>query len=357
MAARPTLSILVTGAAGYIGAHACVDLLDRGHRVIAVDNFSNSSPASLGRVEAITRRPLVVAGVDLRDTQGLERLFERHQIDAVVHFAGLKSVGESMTVPDRYYEINLGSTLSLLEAMRRHRVSMLVFSSSCTVYGSPSADQLPLHEGSTLSPINPYGRTKLVIENMLRDYAQADSRWRIMSLRYFNPVGAHPSGNLGPPAPGDFGELLPSVMQVAAGTREKVRIYGKDYGTLDGTCVRDYIHVMDLVRGHLVALEALPSVDGFQAINLGTGRGASVLEVISAAERASGVPIPVEFSARRSGDAASVYADTSLALSHLGWRAKLDLNRMCVDHWRWVQSGGLEVDSLAQLGEREGSDF
>ncbi len=327
--------VLVTGAAGYIGSHACVELLHAGYGVVGVDNYDNSSPQAIARVEELAGRPLdAMVELDLRDRAGLDALFRTHEVDAVIHFAGLKAVGESVADPIRYYDVNVGSTLALIESMRTHDVKKLVFSSSCTVYGNPAPEDVPLDERSHLFAVSPYGRTKLLIENMLADLCAAEDDWRVMSLRYFNPIGAHASGRIGEDPTGTPNNLLPYIMQVAVGLREELTVFGGDYPTPDGTCIRDYIHVVDLVRGHLKALEALAE-PGFEAINLGTGVGSSVLEVVEASARAVGKPIPYTIRDRRPGDAISVFANPDHAVERLGWKAEYDLQRMCDDHWRW----------------------
>jgi UDP-glucose 4-epimerase len=329
-------SVLVTGGAGYIGSHACIELLSHGYDVTVVDNLSNSSEESLRRVGEIAGRRLHFGKVDLLDARALDGVFKAKRFDAVLHFAGLKAVGESGEVPLRYYWNNVGGTLVLLETMKRHGVMDLVFSSSATVYGEPA--RLPLTEGSPLGPTNPYGRTKRVIEDICRDLAQAEKDWRIILLRYFNPVGAHPSGRIGEDPRGVPNNLVPYILQVAVGRLPKLRVFGADWPTPDGTGVRDYIHVVDLVLGHLAALDALERTRGCVAYNLGTGRGTSVLEMVGAVEEACGKTIPYEVVARRPGDIASCWADPGLAADALRWRATRGVAEMCVDAWRW-QSG------------------
>jgi UDP-glucose 4-epimerase len=330
------LRVLVTGGAGYIGSHTTLELLEAGHDVAVVDNLSRSSRESLRRVAGICGREVAFFEVDVLDRGGLGRAFEASRPQAVIHFAAFKSVGESVGFPLRYYENNVAGTLSLLDVMRERGVRHLVFSSSCTVYGDPAA--VPVTEDAPLSAVNPYGRSKLMMEDIMRDVARAETEWGIVLLRYFNPIGAHPSGRIGEDPRGIPENLLPYVMQVAAGVHPRVRIFGGDYATKDGTGVRDYLHVVDLARAHVAALEHLASVEGCRALNLGTGRGYSVLEVLSAAERAVGRPIPHEIVDRRPGDAACVFADPSRAEAELGWRAERDLDEMVADHWRW-QSG------------------
>jgi len=324
-------TILVTGGAGYIGSHTVLTLLDAGYPVVVVDNLSNSSHESLRRVEAITGKRVTFHHADLLDRDALEAIFTEHPIGAVIHFAGLKAVGESVSIPLKYYHNNITGTLVLLESMRAHGVKKLVFSSSATVYGEN--DEMPLREDFPLSATNPYGRTKLMIEEILRDLAHADPEWRIALLRYFNPVGAHPDGQIGEDPNGIPNNLMPYITQVAVGKLPELSVFGNDYPTPDGTGVRDYIHVMDLADGHLKALENLPT--GARAFNLGRGHGYSVLEVIAAFERASGKKIAYKIVDRRPGDVATSYADPTRAERELGWRATRTLDDMCRDAWRW----------------------
>lgn len=325
--------ILVTGGTGYIGSHTVVELLNRGDSVLILDNLCNSSVRVLDRIEQICgRRPGFVEG-DLRDAGLLKRLFAEHDFDAVVHFAGLKAVGESVARPLAYYENNVAGTLALLQAMTETGVHKLVFSSSATVYGDPHA--VPIREDFPLRAINPYGRTKLMIEEMLRDLIVADPAWRIAILRYFNPVGAHASGLIGESPNGIPNNLMPFVSQVAVGRRPELSVFGNDYPTPDGTGVRDYIHVVDLALGHLAALDALERRSGELTVNLGTGQGYSVLEMVRAFEEACGRPVPYRIVARRPGDIASCYADPSIARERLGWSATRGLQAMCEDTWRW----------------------
>ena len=331
--------ILVTGGAGYIGSHTCIELLEADHEIVVVDNLDNSSEEALSRVREITGRELTFRRLDLVDRAALEQLFEEHEFDSVVHFAGLKAVGESTEIPLRYYENNLIGTINLLRVMDSKKVRDLVFSSSATVYGEP--ESVPITEESQLGATNPYGRTKLFIEEMCRDLAAAPfdgPRWRIVLLRYFNPVGAHPSGRIGEDPTGIPNNLMPFIMQVAVGRRDKLHVFGNDYPTPDGTGVRDYIHVVDLAQGHLAALESLAKVEGCIAVNLGTGRGYSVLEMIAAAQEAAGREIPYEIVGRRPGDASAVYADPARALDLLGWKASRGLDEICADSWRWQSS-------------------
>jgi UDP-glucose 4-epimerase len=323
-------AVLVTGGLGYIGSHTCTVLAEAGYRLVVVDNLSNSKPEVLERLRELTRQELAFHRADLRERAAIEPILSG--IDAVVHFAGLKAVGESVEKPLLYYDNNVGGTIALLEAMAARGVKRLVFSSSATVYGDP--ERLPIPEDHALRPLNPYGKSKLMIEHLLADYAAADPAFRYAALRYFNPIGAHPSGRIGEDPRGIPNNLLPFVAQVALKKLPALRVFGKDYKTADGTGVRDYIHVMDLARGHVAALRFL-SKNKSVTCNLGTGRGYSVLEVVNAFERASGRKVPVEFAARRPGDAAASYADASLAAKKLGWKAKLDIDAMCRDVWRW----------------------
>lgn len=328
--------ILVTGGAGYIGSHTCVELLNAGHDVTVLDNFCNSQIEALERVQRITgKKPALVEG-DIRDSATLVQTLRRSGASAVIHFAGLKAVGESVEKPLTYYDNNVVGTVRLLEAMTECDVKTLVFSSSATVYGDPQ--QLPLTEQHPLSATNPYGQSKLVIENMLRDLYRSDPSWRLSILRYFNPVGAHDSGLIGEDPRGTPNNLLPFVAQVAVGRREFLNVWGKDYATPDGTGVRDYIHVVDLALGHLKALGRLRQYAECLAINLGTGVGYSVLDMVHAFEQASGKSVPYRIGPRRAGDIASCYADPSQALALLGWRAERGLQDMCTDAWRWQKN-------------------
>lgn len=327
------MNILVTGGAGYIGSHTCVELLQAGHNVIVVDNLSNSKEESLRRVQALTGRPLTFHKVDLLDRAALDAIFASTPVDAVIHFAGLKAVGESVAIPLRYYHNNITGTVILCEVMASHGVKKLVFSSSATVYGDPAS--VPITEDFPLSATNPYGRTKLFIEEILHDLHRADPTWHISLLRYFNPVGAHPSGQIGEDPSDIPNNLMPYVAQVAVGKLPELRVFGNDYPTPDGTGVRDYIHVVDLAIGHLRALDKLCEKPDVIIHNLGTGRGYSVLEVVKAFEHASGRKIPYKIVARRPGDVASSYADPTKAQAQLGWAAERDLLDMCADTWRW----------------------
>jgi UDP-glucose 4-epimerase len=328
------MAIFVTGGAGYIGSHTCVELLAAGHEIVVFDNFCNSHPESLARIERITgRKPILVEG-DIRSQEAIEDALRRYHCEAVIHFAGLKAVGESVDNPLAYYDCNVIGTHRLLSAMRNCGVRTLVFSSSATVYGEPR--KLPLSEDHPLSVTNPYGRSKLFIEDMLRDLYRSDNSWRIAILRYFNPVGAHESGLIGEDPQGVPNNLMPFVAQVAVGRREYLNVWGNDYPTHDGTGVRDYIHVVDLARGHLQALQRL-NIPQCMEINLGTGRGYSVFEVVKAFEQASGQAVPCRISPRRAGDVAACYADPSRAARDLEWTAQRNLEVMCRDHWNWQQ--------------------
>lgn len=327
------MRILVTGGAGYIGSHTCLQLLAAEHGVVVVDNLANSKEESLRRVQELAGRPLAFERVDLLDRPRLEAVFARHAIDAVIHFAGLKAVGESVREPLRYYENNVTGTLILAETMAAAGVRTLVFSSSATVYGDPAT--VPIREDFATGPTNPYGRSKWMVEQVLTDLAAADPAWRIALLRYFNPVGAHESGRIGEDPNGIPNNLMPFITQVAVGKLRELAVFGDDYPTPDGTGVRDYIHVVDLATGHLKALERLAKGPGLCTYNLGTGRGYSVLEVVRAFEEASGRPVPYHIAPRRPGDIAACYADPARAGAELGWRATLGLAEMCRDAWRW----------------------
>ena len=327
------MKILVTGGAGYIGSHTCVELLNADYQVVVVDNLSNSKYESIKRVQELTGRSLDFYQVDLLDKDALSKVFDEHDIDAVIHFAGLKAVGESMNIPLRYYHNNLTGTIHLCEVMQAHQVKNIVFSSSATVYGDPAS--VPISEEFPLSATNPYGRTKLMIEEILQDLYGADHSWNVAILRYFNPVGAHPSGRIGED-PNDIpNNLMPYISQVAVGKLDELLVFGNDYPTPDGTGVRDYIHVIDLSLGHLKALEKLSQNPGVVIYNLGTGRGYSVLEMVAAFEKACGKKIPYRIVARREGDVAISYADPSKAQRELGWVATRGIEEMCADAWRW----------------------
>ena len=327
------MKILTTGGAGYIGSHTCLELLQAGYEVVAVDNLSNSKAESLRRVQEIAGHSLSFYRADLLDRTALAAVFRSHEIEAVLHFAGLKAVSESVRIPLRYYHNNLTGTVMLCEVMKEFGVKTVVFSSSATVYGNPRT--VPITEDFPVSPTNPYGRTKLMIEEILRDLQGADSGWRIALLRYFNPVGAHESGRIGEDPNGIPNNLFPYMAQVAVGKRKELEVFGNDYPTPDGTGVRDYIHVVDLALGHLRALKKLETGPGVVTYNLGTGRGYSVLEAMAAFSQACGKPIPHRIVGRRPGDVASCYADPSLARRELGWQATRGLAEMCADAWRW----------------------
>lgn len=329
-------SILVTGGAGYIGSHSTLALLKAGHNVVVLDNLCNSSAESLKRVAQLAGRAPVFVQGDIRDRAVLDRLFAEHAIDAVLHFAGLKAVGESVAQPLRYYDNNVHGSHVLLQVCANTGVFNVVFSSSATVYGDPA--QMPISEACSVGqPTNPYGRSKLMVEDMLRDVAASDLRWRIAILRYFNPVGAHESGLIGEDSSGIPNNLLPYIAQVAVGKLPELAVFGHDYPTPDGTGVRDYIHVLDLAEGHLRALEALLTRTGAHVWNLGTGQGYSVLEMVRAFEAASGKPVPYRLAPRRPGDIATCYADPAKAARELGWKARRSLDEMMRDAWRWQQ--------------------
>ena len=343
--------ILVTGGAGYIGSHVCIALLDAGFDVVVVDNLSNSNKASLERVQSICGRSLVFRHADIRNEELIYDMLRTCGVTAVIHLAGLKAVGDSNVRPMMYYENNVLGTMRLLSAMERANVTTLVFSSSATVYGMPQ--YLPLDEKHPLGPTNPYGRTKLVIEEMLKDLCRSDDGWRIGNLRYFNPVGAHESGLVGEDPLGVPSNLLPFVAQVAIGRREKLRIWGNDYDTPDGTGIRDFIHVVDLASGHLSALRHLRQL-GLITVNLGTGNGSSVLDIVRTFASVSGRSIPYEIGERRAGDVAACYADPTVAKDALGWASTRSLEQMCADHWRWQlqNPNGYQGGELPRARER-----
>jgi UDP-glucose 4-epimerase len=326
-------TLLVTGGAGYIGSHTIVELLAAGHEVVCLDNYSNSSPVALQRVQEIASRPLVAIEGDVRDTALLERTFAAHRIDAVIHFAALKAVGESVARPLAYYDANVAGTIALLEAMQRADVTRIVFSSSATVYGAP--DSLPIREDAPIRTTNPYGATKAMVEQILRDVAAAQTDWSVVSLRYFNPIGAHASGRIGEDPHDVPNNLFPFVCQVAIGKRPHLNVFGQDWPTVDGTGVRDYLHVTDLALGHVRAFDYTGTHRGSIAINLGTGNGATVLQLVDAFERATGKSVPRVMAARRAGDIAACWADPALAEQLLSWRAGLTLQQACADGWRW----------------------
>ena len=329
------MKMLITGGAGYIGSHTCVELLNSGNEVTVVDNLANSKATALDRVREITGRDFTFHKVDLLDSEALEKVFAEERPDGVIHFAGLKAVGESVAKPLEYYHNNIAGTINLLEMMRKYGAKKLVFSSSATVYGDPAS--VPITESFPLSVTNPYGRTKLMIEDILRDLYRSDDTWSIVILRYFNPVGAHESGRIGEDPAGIPNNLMPYISQVAAGKLKRLRVFGNDYPTPDGTGVRDYIHVVDLAKGHIAALKKL-GANGIYTYNLGTGRGYSVLDAVKAFESANGLEIPYDIVERRPGDIAECYADPALAEKELGWHAEKDLVDMCRDAWNWQKN-------------------
>jgi UDP-glucose 4-epimerase len=326
-------TILVTGGVGYIGSHTLVELLEAGYNLVIADNLSNSSRVALDRIEQIAGRPGDFYQEDIRDSAALDHIFASHSVDAVIHFAGLKAVGESTQIPLDYYDNNVNGTLVLLQAMRRAGVFNLVFSSSATVYGDPA--EVPIQEDFPTSATNPYGRSKLMIEEILRDLSLSDPRWGIVLLRYFNPIGAHKSGLIGEDPQGIPNNLVPYVSQVAVGKLAELSVFGDDYPTRDGTGVRDYIHVVDLAQGHLKALDRIAQDSGISIYNLGTGNGYSVLDMVTAFEQASGQPVPYRIVPRRAGDIAACWADSALARKELNWQAKRDLGEMMRDTWNW----------------------
>lgn len=327
------MAILVTGGAGYIGSHTCIELIEAGYDIVVVDNLCNSCEVSIKRVEEITGRKLTFYPVDIADEKSLNQIFEKESIDSVIHFAGLKAVGESVEKPLAYYHNNLTGTLVLLEVMKAHNVKNIVFSSSATVYGNPKT--VPIKEDFSLSVTNPYGRTKLMIEEILQDLYVADSEWNIILLRYFNPIGAHKSGLIGEDPKGIPNNLIPYIAQVAVGKLEALGVFGDDYDTPDGTGVRDYIHVMDLAHGHVKAIKKLEDKAGVSIYNLGTGKGYSVLDVLHAFEKACGKQLPYVIKPRRAGDIPTCYADSTKAKEELGWEATRGIEEMCEDSWRW----------------------
>ena len=334
------MNVLVTGGSGYIGSHTIVELLLEGHEVVCLDNFCNSSPKVIDRIskicdaEGISDQAIIVIEGDIRSEGTIKNIFKSHSIESVIHFAGLKAIGESVEKPLKYYNNNIGGTLNLLQAMRNAEVYQIVFSSTATVYGEP--DNLPLSEESpTKQPTNPYSQSKLVIENILKDLSESDNRWKIALLRYFNPVGAHPSGLIGENPNGIPNNLVPYISQVAIGKLERLGIFGDNYSTPDGTGIRDYLHVVDLAKGHLKALDKINNSKALNIWNLGTGRGRSVFEVVKSFEKACGKKIPYEIKPRRSGDIAKYWADPSKAAIELDWKAELDLDQMMEDSWRW----------------------
>ena len=328
------MKILVTGGAGYIGSHTCVELLNAGHEVIVLDNLSNSSEKSLDRVREIAGKDLVFYKGDIRDRACLEKIFSQDEIDAVIHFAGLKAVGESVEKPWEYYENNIAGTLTLVDVMRQNGCKNIIFSSSSTVYGTP--EEIPVTEQTPKGTCtNPYGWTKSMLEQILSDIQKADPQWNVILLRYFNPIGAHPSGKIGENPNGIPNNLMPYITQVAVGKLEKLGVFGDDYDTPDGTGVRDYIHVVDLAIGHVAALRKVQENAGLKVYNLGTGVGYSVLDIVKNFEEATGQKIPYEIKPRRAGDIAANYADASLAKEEMGWEAQFGIREMCADSWRW----------------------
>ncbi|MCY9664522.1 UDP-glucose 4-epimerase GalE [Paenibacillus alginolyticus] len=327
------MAVLVTGGAGYVGSHTCLELLNAGYEIVVVDNLCNSSSESLRRVNEVTGKDFKFYQIDLLDRQSLEDVFKQNKIEAVVHFAGLKAVGESVRLPLRYYHNNITGTLVLCELMQEYAVKRMIFSSSATVYGM--SESVPISEKSPLGATNAYGRTKLIIEEIMQDVYVSDPNWSIAILRYFNPIGAHSSGRLGEDPNGIPNNLMPFITQVAVGGLKELQIYGNDYPTLDGTGVRDYIHVEDLARGHLKALEKVMATTGVEAYNLGTGRGYSVIEMVSAFERVTGRRIPYKMTDRRPGDIGICYSDPTKAERELGWIAEKGIEEMCRDAWRW----------------------
>ncbi|PJW13253.1 UDP-glucose 4-epimerase GalE [Geobacillus sp. Manikaran-105] len=338
------MTILVTGGAGYIGSHTCVELLNAGYDIIVVDSFVNSKPEALKRVSEITGKEFLVYHIDLLEKKQLVEVFSNHSINAVIHFAGLKAVGESVAIPLRYYHNNITGTLVLCEVMQKYGVKKMVFSSSATVYGTP--ERVPISEDFPLQATNPYGRTKLMIEEILRDLYVSDNEWSIALLRYFNPIGAHSSGRIGEDPNGIPNNLMPYITQVAVGKLKELRVFGNDYPTVDGTGVRDYIHVVDLAIGHVKALEKVMNTTGVEAYNLGTGRGYSVLELVSAFERVTGIKIPYKIVGRRPGDVAICYADPTKAREELGWVATRGIEEMCRDAWRWQSNNPNGYESV-----------
>ncbi|MDD3654684.1 MAG: UDP-glucose 4-epimerase GalE [Desulfotomaculaceae bacterium] len=327
------MAILITGGAGYIGSHTCVEMLNAGYEIVVADNLSNSKSESLRRVQELTGKDLKFYEVDILDSEELDKVFYKNRIEAVIHFAGLKAVGESVQVPLKYYHNNVNGTILLCKVMQKYGVKRIVFSSSATVYGMP--ESVPITEEFPTGAVNPYGRTKLMIEEILRDIQLSNKEWGIVLLRYFNPVGAHPSGRIGEDPNGIPNNLMPYITQVAVGKLKELKILGNDYPTPDGTGVRDYIHVVDLARGHLSALEKIMTSTGVHTYNLGTGKGYSVLEMVAAFEKASGQKINYTIAGRRTGDIAICYADPSKAKSELNWSAEKNVNEMCADSWRW----------------------
>ena len=327
------MNVLITGGAGYIGTHTCVELINEGYSIVVVDNFSNSKTEAISRVRKITRTNFPAYRLDVCNREALNKVFIKHNIDAVIHLAGLKSVGESVRMPLKYYQNNMDSTFALCSVMQEHGVKRLVFSSSATVYGTPRS--VPIHETAHLSGMNPYGWTKLMLEQVLKDIVKAQNGWSIVALRYFNPIGAHSSGMIGEDPNGTPNNLLPYVSQVAIGKRQRLSIFGKDYATTDGTGVRDYIHVVDLARGHVAAVGYVCRHKGIDFINLGAGRGYSVLEVVETFERVNNISVPYKLTGRRDGDVGVCFADVKKAKRLLNWQAEKNLEDMCRDAWNW----------------------
>lgn len=330
------MKILVTGGAGYIGSHTCVELLNAGYEVVVLDNLCNSSKKCLDVVKKLTGKDFKFYEVDLLDYEGVEKVFEENEFDSVIHFAGLKAVGESTKIPIRYYHNNITGTLNLVDIMEKHNVFNIVFSSSATVYGMPKT--VPITEDFPLSTTNPYGSTKLMLENILTDVFKANDKWSVTLLRYFNPIGANKSGEMGEDPKGIPNNLLPYIAQVAVGRLEKLHVYGDDYPTKDGTGVRDYIHVVDLALGHLKAVEKKTGISGVHVFNLGTGNGYSVLDILHAFEKACGKTLPYQIDDRRPGDIAECYANAEKAYKELGWKAEREIDEMCEDSWRWQKN-------------------
>lgn len=329
------MKILVTGGAGYIGSHTCVELLNEGHEVTIVDNLCNSNMEAVNRIEEITGKEVAFYKVDIRDREKMGQIFNENDVDAVIHFAGLKAVGESCEIPLEYYINNISGTLVMLDIMKEHGVKKIVFSSSATVYGCP--ETVPVKEDFPLSVTNPYGRTKLMLEEILQDVYKSDNEWNVILLRYFNPIGAHQSGRIGEDPNGIPNNLLPYITKVAIGELPQLNVFGDDYPTEDGTCIRDYIHVVDLARGHVKAIENMKN-GGVEIYNLGTGKGYSVLEVIENFEEASGKKVPYKIADRRQGDVAVIYGDPSKAKKELGWEAQYGIKEMCRDSWNWQKN-------------------
>ena len=331
------MNILVTGGAGFIGSHTLIELIAAGHNPVVVDNLSNASPEAIHRVEKIVGQPIPFYEVDIRDREGLEKVFSQHTFDCCIHFAGLKAVGESVQKPWEYYENNIGGTLVLVDVMRKHGLKNIIFSSSATVYGAP--DTMPITEDCPKGTVtNPYGQTKSMLEQVLTDIQKADPQWNVVLLRYFNPIGAHKSGTIGEDPNGIPNNLMPYITQVAVGKLQQLGVFGNDYPTHDGTGVRDYIHVVDLAKGHVCALSAIEKKCGLAVYNLGTGQGYSVLDLVHAFEKATGVKVPYVIKPRRSGDVAECWSDPSKAARELGWKAQYGIEDMCEDAWRWQKN-------------------